>query len=63
MRHFEHMLSIARGFTVPEQEQRQAAADAVAGQPTNEPKRDAAATAATGKLRIQRPPPPRRIAS
>jgi|RhiMetdeSRZDD1v2_1073273.scaffolds.fasta_scaffold626187_2 hypothetical protein len=63
MCHFEFVLSIARGFAVPEQEQRQAAADAVAGRATTEPQRDAATSATTGKLRTHRPSPPQRNAS
>jgi len=60
---FEYMLSIARGFAVPEEEARKAAADAVAGRAPTTPQQDAAAGATAGKLRIHRPAPPRRAAS
>jgi hypothetical protein len=64
MRHFEYMLSIARGFWVPEEEQRQAPAEPMAGREhAPGPPHDAAAEATAGKLRTHRPSPPWRSAS
>ena len=62
MRHFDFMLSIARGFAVPEQEQRQAAADAVAGR-RNEADLQREATARGRRKPESTPDPDETIAS
>ena len=62
MRHFEYMLSIARGFAPLREEARESPAEAVAVRAPATDLRDAATDATAGKLRTQRPPP-RRIAS
>jgi hypothetical protein len=56
MRHFEFMLSIARGFAVPEDEARQAMADSIRPEAAA-PKRDAAPEATASKMPTHRRPP------
>jgi hypothetical protein len=62
MRNFEYMLSIARGFAVPEQEARLAMADSIRPEAAA-PVGDAAAGATASKMPIHRKPPPEESAA
>jgi len=61
MRNFEYMLSIARGFAVPEQEARQAMADSIRPEPVV-PERGGTGPTAS-KMPTHRKPPPEESAA